>query len=70
MGSFFAPKYYPLVITKGTDTFTFSYTLNVADATIFFPPEANTGLGLFAIKDFGTTSMKWKRRDPIAADYE
>ena len=58
------------IITKGTDTFTFSYTLTVVDATIFFPPEANTGLGLFAIKDFDTTSMNWEQRDLIAADNE
>ena len=61
-------------ITKGTDTFTFSYTLDVADTTIFFPPDANTGLGLFTIKDFGlnsgTYSMSWDQREPVDADYE
>ncbi len=48
-----------------------TYTLDVTAKTILIGDNGNTGLGLFAISNFVTsTSMAWDQREPIDADYE
>lgn len=47
-----------------------TYTLDVTAKTILIGADGNTGLGLFNISNFVTsTSMAWDQRDPIDADY-
>lgn len=49
-----------------------NFTLTVTNATTgtFAAGNGATGLGVYTIKNFGTKSMEWDQREPIAEDYE
>lgn len=55
--------------TKGSDTKTSSYTFTMAGSALFFPPDGNTGLGMFTVTSYTGSTTVWQQREPIDADY-